>query len=87
MDNIKMDLGETDCDLMDWIDVAHDKGEWMTLVNRVVKFLVPQRLSKSQCQVMNATDRVFSFSLLTSLLSNEYPATDLTQQESNSKLC
>jgi hypothetical protein len=48
-------------------------------VNRVVKFLDPERLSKGRCQVMKATDRVFSFSVLTFLLSDEYPATDLTQ--------
>jgi hypothetical protein len=65
MDNIKMDLGETEFDVMDWIDVAHDKDEWRALVNTALNFRVPKRLSKSQCQVMNATDRVFSFSVLT----------------------
>jgi hypothetical protein len=35
VDNIKMDLRETEWD-MDWIDVAQDRDQWRALVNMVI---------------------------------------------------
>ena len=32
-DNIKMDLQEVECGVMDWIDLAQYRGRWRTLVN------------------------------------------------------
>jgi hypothetical protein len=28
-------------DVMDWIDVAQDRGQWRAVVNRVMNLLVP----------------------------------------------
>jgi hypothetical protein len=39
--SIKMDLGETGCHGMDWIDLAQDRDQWRALVNTVMKFWVP----------------------------------------------
>jgi hypothetical protein len=36
MDNIKMDLREIGWHGMDWIDVAHDREEWMALRSAVM---------------------------------------------------
>jgi hypothetical protein len=41
VDNIKMDLRETGWDGMDWIDLAHDRGQWRTLVNMVMNLRIP----------------------------------------------
>jgi hypothetical protein len=41
LDNIKIDLREIGWDLMDWIDLAQDRNEWMALVNTVMKLRVP----------------------------------------------
>jgi hypothetical protein len=37
VDNIKMDLEEIRWDGVDWIDLAQDRDQWMTLVNTVMK--------------------------------------------------
>jgi hypothetical protein len=34
--NIKMDLGETEWDGVDWIDMAQDRDYWRALVNMVL---------------------------------------------------
>jgi hypothetical protein len=39
VDNIKMGL--TECDYMDWIELAQDKGQWKATANTVVTFRVP----------------------------------------------
>jgi hypothetical protein len=41
VDNIKMDLGETGWDGMDWIDLAQDRDQWKALVDTVMNLRVP----------------------------------------------
>ena len=40
-DNIKMDLREMGCGVMDWIALAQDKDRWRALVSAVMNFRVP----------------------------------------------
>jgi hypothetical protein len=40
-DNIKIDLKEIWWGSMDWIDLAHDKDQWSSLVNTILNFRVP----------------------------------------------
>jgi len=40
-DNIKMDLQEEGCEVMDWIDVAQDRDRWRALANAVMNLRVP----------------------------------------------
>jgi hypothetical protein len=40
-DNIKMDLRGTGWGVMNWIDLAQDRDQWMALVNTVMKLRVP----------------------------------------------
>jgi hypothetical protein len=40
-DNIKMDLRETGCGGMDWINLTQDRHQWMARVNKVMKLRVP----------------------------------------------
>jgi hypothetical protein len=40
-DNIKMDLEEIGCEVVDWIHLAQDRDQWRALVNTVMKFRVP----------------------------------------------
>jgi hypothetical protein len=46
VNNIKMELGETGQDAMDWIDLAQDRSQWRALVNTVMYLLVPQNAGK-----------------------------------------
>jgi hypothetical protein len=41
VDNIKMDLRETELGGMDWIDLARDRDKWRALVNTVKNLRVP----------------------------------------------
>jgi hypothetical protein len=41
VNNTKIDLREIGWGGMDWIDLAHDRGQWKALVNTTMNFLVP----------------------------------------------
>jgi transposase len=41
VDNIEMDLRETGCGDVGWIDLAQDGDQWRALVNTVMKLRVP----------------------------------------------
>ena len=40
-DNIKMDLQEVGCGVMDWIKLAQDRDRWQALLNVVVNLRAP----------------------------------------------
>jgi len=40
-DNIKMDLHKVGCEGMEWIELAHDRDRWHTLVNVVMNLQIP----------------------------------------------
>jgi hypothetical protein len=40
-DNIKMDLKEVGCEVIDWIKLAQDREKWRALVNAVMNLWIP----------------------------------------------
>ena len=40
-DNIKMDIQEVGCGVMDWIELAEDRDRWRALGNVVMNLWVP----------------------------------------------
>jgi hypothetical protein len=40
-DNIRMNIRDIGYDVMDWIDLAQNKDQWMALVNTVINLRVP----------------------------------------------
>jgi hypothetical protein len=40
-DNIKMELQEVKCGVMDWIELAQDRDRWWAIVNVVMNLQVP----------------------------------------------
>jgi hypothetical protein len=53
VDNIKMDLRETEGDGMDWIDLAEDRDQWRAVVNTVMNLRGPLNAGKfsSSCTI------------------------------------
>jgi len=40
-DNIRMDLQEVKCGVMDWIELVQDRDRWQALVDAVMNLWVP----------------------------------------------
>ena len=41
-DNIKMDIQELGCGVMDWIELAQDRDRWRVLLNAAMNLRVPK---------------------------------------------
>jgi hypothetical protein len=41
VDNIRMDLGEVECDDVDWIGMAQDRNRWIALVDSILNLRIP----------------------------------------------
>jgi hypothetical protein len=40
-DNIKIDLQEVGCGVVDWIELVHDRDRWWALVNAIMNLWFP----------------------------------------------
>jgi hypothetical protein len=41
VDKIKMDLREMGWDVVDWVDLPQDRGQWKNVVNTVMNIRIP----------------------------------------------
>jgi len=39
--DLRMNLGEREWEAVDWIHLAHDRGQWRTVVKKLMKLWVP----------------------------------------------
>jgi hypothetical protein len=44
-DNVRMDLREIGWDIVDWIHLAYNRGQWQALVNRVMNLHFPYNVN------------------------------------------
>jgi hypothetical protein len=40
-ENIKIDLKEIECDVVDWLNLAQDRDQWRVLMNMMMNLRVP----------------------------------------------
>ena len=45
-DNIKLDIQEVRCGVLEWIELAKDSNRWRALVNAMLKLRVPSNAGK-----------------------------------------
>jgi hypothetical protein len=58
-DNIKMELQEVGCGVMEWIELAQERDTWRTLVNAVMRLWVPQNAGNflTSCNTVSFSGR------------------------------
>jgi hypothetical protein len=47
VDNIKVDLGEVEWGVSDWINIDQDRGRWRVIINTVMTIWVHETLGSS----------------------------------------